>query len=690
MFKYILAAWLAASSLCLAGIGISGGGATASSASTLTNGQVQATNVANDSIGPAQTTAQMMYRTNSAIWSVTIQPQTGQWYKVATLGAGQIARRTFFVQYSIGSGFFAWMEFSVTRNNASGGDLTLGDVHMRSPTTNGFGAVAIDGSQQVFVQITNLSHAAVTASGFTMGWSLDTPDAAMTLTFATNAITDASGTKLYMTPGDWVTRDARGDFDVVHVGTLNVDSNTIYLGSTRLSDSNGLLAVSSGMTVAGDQTVLGSGFIGVGMTNPASALTVDGDMWSTSGWMMAHNGFKNRTNILVFTNGLNLNGSAVGSSSGGGAYAYQGTNNIAPTNGLNTISANSVLSSIGGGISNGVIDGPISSVIGGGSSNLIQAIYAIPTDITIAGGNANTIIDAYAGTISGGKKNKIQSMGVGNNIAGGGYNEIITSGGGYNSILGGGDASYQNRILGAGTYSTIVGGYNSRITNACNWSLVGNGDDHQIGAANFATILNGESDTILDADYASILGGQNNSIASGATGSSIVNGHLHSIGGAATFSTVSGGYDNDIGASATYATVGGGQTNKIAASAIGATIPGGIGNMVDAPYGFAAGKSAQAAHASVFIWADNQGAQFASTATNQFLIRASGGVRIASFGGGQDTNTWAVTGMRIVTNANVFLHTPAWQGSQLLDVGSNRIYYAVGLTTNDWKGTNLN
>jgi hypothetical protein len=45
-------------------------------------------------------------------------------------------------------------------------------------------------------------------------------------------------------------------------------------------------------------------------------------------------------------------------------------------------------------------------------------------------------------------------------------------------------------------------------------------------------------------------------------------------------------------------------------------------------YAFAAGRQAKAIHQGAFVWADSQGADFSSTADDQFNIRASGGIRV--------------------------------------------------------------
>jgi hypothetical protein len=59
-------------------------------------------------------------------------------------------------------------------------------------------------------------------------------------------------------------------------------------------------------------------------------------------------------------------------------------------------------------------------------------------------------------------------------------------------------------------------------------------------------------------------------------------------------------------------------------------VPGGHGNTASGEYSFAAGRKAQANNNGAFVWADSTDANFASTAVNQFLIRASGGVGIGA------------------------------------------------------------
>jgi len=60
-------------------------------------------------------------------------------------------------------------------------------------------------------------------------------------------------------------------------------------------------------------------------------------------------------------------------------------------------------------------------------------------------------------------------------------------------------------------------------------------------------------------------------------------------------------------------------------------VPGGYLNIASGQYSFAAGQNAQAINDGSFVWADfSSSTPFTSTASNQFLIRASGGVGIGT------------------------------------------------------------
>jgi len=194
------------------------------------------------------------------------------------------------------------------------------------------------------------------------------------------------------------------------------------------------------------------------------------------------------------------------------------------------------------------------------------------------------------------------------------------------------------------------------------------------GAQNFATgfyaTVSGGSVNTASGSRATVGGGDNN-IASGNDSSigggdvNLASGSISTIGGgvsntaSGTYSTVSGGWDN--ASTNNYATVGGGWNNQadgVASTVAGgqgnqaigtaAVVPGGDGNCAGGFLSWAGGQSAKVRPAvnpitgacagltypggtgdyGTFVWADAQGSNFVSTGSNQFLVRAQGGVAI--------------------------------------------------------------
>jgi hypothetical protein len=114
-----------------------------------------------------------------------------------------------------------------------------------------------------------------------------------------------------------------------------------------------------------------------------------------------------------------------------------------------------------------------------------------------------------------------------------------------------------------------------------------------------------------------------------------VTGSFGTVGGGAVNTagyeaTVGGGFQNT--ASGDDSTVGGGYSNS--ATAGYAAVPGGMNNLASGQFSFAAGDDARATNDGAFVWADAQGPPFGSTTTNQFNVRANGGVRFVTGGAG--------------------------------------------------------
>ena len=108
-----------------------------------------------------------------------------------------------------------------------------------------------------------------------------------------------------------------------------------------------------------------------------------------------------------------------------------------------------------------------------------------------------------------------------------------------------------------------------------------------------------------------------------------------------SWSTVAGGYANQASegaatasggegniASGIYSTIGGGYYNE--ASGAYTSIPGGNHNQALGSGSLTAGFKAKANYIGTFVWADWNNEYFESTAPNQFLIRAAGGVGIGT------------------------------------------------------------
>lgn len=309
--------------------------------------------------------------------------------------------------------------------------------------------------------------------------------------------------------------------------------------------------------------------------------------------------------------------------------------------------------------------------IGGGHANRSDAANSV-----IGGGQHNLITnDGFAGTIGGGDANKVAyqwgtvSGGIGNvtgknigTVGGGGYNRArgeaatVAGGGSLNpadsntasgdySAIGGGAHN-----LASGTNAVIAGGYGN-VASGFTSGVHGGNDNVVSGAASFIgggvsnsasgrhAVLGGGFENQASADTAVVGGGARNS-ASGIS-STIMGGTGNHASGDKSFV---GGGESDT-ASGDWATVAGGWLNR--ASGIQSVIsggylnesrgtqgvvPGGACNGAVGVSSFAAGVGARANHRSSFVWngAFTCADSFATTAAQQFLIHADGGVGVGT------------------------------------------------------------
>ncbi|MBI3193374.1 MAG: hypothetical protein HYZ34_02780 [Ignavibacteriae bacterium] len=177
-------------------------------------------------------------------------------------------------------------------------------------------------------------------------------------------------------------------------------------------------------------------------------------------------------------------------------------------------------------------------------------------------------------------------------------------------------------LVGPGSIATgtnaIAGGRNNRARG--NYSVVSGGGGNTEADSNSASVM-----------YATVGGGNQNRAAGYAA--TVSGGGANSATGICA--TVGGGLVNMARGDYSVVAGGGGPfwSDSNSASGLFSTIPGGRNNKAAGNYSFAAGWRARANHGGTFVWADSasaSGTDFFSTGTNQFLIRASGGVGIGT------------------------------------------------------------
>ncbi len=211
----------------------------------------------------------------------------------------------------------------------------------------------------------------------------------------------------------------------------------------------------------------------------------------------------------------------------------------------------------------------------------------------------------YPNVVGGGGTSVSISGGLdGGATIGGGFSNSITAG--FGTIAGG----LQNIASGAG--ATVGGGGTDGITYGGQGNTAG-------GAA--STIGGGVANTVsVNSPYATIGGGVSNTASRNQSTVSGGNGNFAGGNGA----SVGGGAFNE--ATSDYGTVAGGKQNH--ATGLYATIPGGYANLAAGEYSFAGGQQAGAGFNGDFVWADSQNAEFDSTGSDQFCVRAQGGVQL--------------------------------------------------------------
>lgn len=190
-----------------------------------------------------------------------------------------------------------------------------------------------------------------------------------------------------------------------------------------------------------------------------------------------------------------------------------------------------------------------------------------------------------------------------------------------------------NTTIEAGSYVTVGGGKSNSVkigdNGAPDYSVIGGGLSNSVSefygtisggyrnnAAGIQATIGGGHENQAYGSAATVAGGFNNEARN--TDATVSGGSYNIADGAAA---VSGGTNNYAAA---LSAVAGGELNE--ASGSHAFVGAGFSNTAAGETSFAAGSHAKANHNGAFVWADATGTDFASTVTNQFAIRAGGGV----------------------------------------------------------------
>jgi hypothetical protein len=460
------------------------------------------------------------------------------------------------------------------------------------------------------------------------------------------------------------------------LGNGNLTAGVNFLGSAagelaplefRVNNNRSLLHTFTGATTSPNIT---AGYSGNVVTGTGGTIGGGGRLTGInnvqSDWGTVSGGFSN----VVHSAGGTIGGGATNRIAGPFGAVGGGTLNSASdysvvgggesnvvfsyTDGLSTIE--SVFSTIGGGVANSIAGGEAGTIGGGEENRLTGTDGRQVHHATISGGQGNGILsdtfESHYSTVGGGLSNVVHTAGRAT-IGGGEGNRMLLEG--HNSVIGGGvgntvDGPYgtisggrSNVVIGPGNpdYASIGGGSENAIVADSHYATVAGGRRNHIeGFASNSTIGGGVTNTIIGAEFATIGGGGTNRIAD-----------------SGDFSTIAGGRVNTIAAGATFSTIGGGSSNTVSGDF--GVVPGGLLNRAQGNYSLAAGRRAVAQHNGTFVWSDDTDADFASTSSKQFAVRADNGVMIQANNRALDLRgggSVRVAGAGIGTGTPAFIH----------------------------------
>ena len=236
---------------------------------------------------------------------------------------------------------------------------------------------------------------------------------------------------------------------------------------------------------------------------------------------------------------------------------------------------------------------------------------------------------------------------------------------------------------GSGTPNLIGGAANNTVGNGVVGATIGGGATNTIGPnAAYSFLGGGNNNSVFNGVNSFLGGGTGNSMNDSVNGV-LVGGVGNQMVYDSQDSVLVGGAGNTVGFHGIASFVGGGLSNVV--DGIWGTVPGGAYNLAAGEYSFAAGDQAQALQDGSFVWADAEGAAFASTTTNQFNVRANGGVRLVTGGAGL-----VLDGVPLQANGNGGLSLASFTSSGLLvPPGTGNVGLGLGALANPGSGTNI-
>ncbi len=520
----------------------------------------------------------------------------------------------------------------------------------------------------------------VSGSGGTIGGGSENQVLGTVATVGGGQANVAAGSGATVGGGAGNTVQTSAAFGTIPGGALNRVAGPYGLASGRRANAN-----HTGAFVWADATdadfassganqflIRASGGVGIGVTNPATALEVAGAVKATTLVVGS-------STVVTNLNADLLDGVRATSfwQLGGNSSTIPGPNFLGTTdnqplefqvNGLRALRLeptgdaafnpdsfpDGAPNLIGGAPNNAVLGGAVGATISGGGAtnwhgkpypNQIAADYA-----TIGGGMGNSIeANGRQSTIGGGLDNQVQGLADRSTIAGGDGNIVSnalatvagglwnTAGGQY-STVGGGElnlATDSHAMVGGGwgniasdQGASVAGGLGNKATGP--QATIGGGVHNLAGGT--GTFIGGGESNLATNQYAVVGGGRGNaaigdaSFVGGGSSNWTYNTYATIGGGFLNFAgypyaTIGGGYGN--AAVNVYSTIGGGSDNR--ANGAYATVPGGDNNRADGQSSFAAGHRAKTTSWGSFVWGDSSSADIWASGANQFVARATGG-----------------------------------------------------------------